>query len=76
MRVIAERAFSDYYIVDLVSRTYHQLIHQKEHNPRAHADYAENAFNTYGLEFDIDMELKAKDYAIEHLIEISKGVTI
>ena len=73
MRVIAERAFSDYYIVDLVSRTYHQLIHQKEHNPLAHA---ENAFNTYGLEFDIDMELKAKDYAIEHLIEISKGVTI
>lgn len=32
MRVIAGRAFSDYYIVDLVSRTYHQLIHQKEHN--------------------------------------------
>ena len=35
MRVIAERAFSDYYILDLVSRTYHQLIHQKEHNMSA-----------------------------------------
>lgn len=45
------------------------LFHYSEskpgNNPRAHADYAENEFETYGLEFDIDMELKAKDYAIE-----------
>lgn len=35
MRVIAERASSDYYNVDLVSRIYHQLIHQKEHDMSA-----------------------------------------
>jgi UV DNA damage endonuclease len=44
------------------------LFHYSEsrpgNNPRAHADYAENPFETYGLEFDIDMELKAKDLAI------------
>jgi UV DNA damage endonuclease len=34
-------------------------------NPRAHADYANNIFNTYGLDFDIDFELKMKDKAIE-----------
>lgn len=44
------------------------LFHYSEskpgNNPRAHADYAENELNTYGLSFDIDMELKAKDLAI------------
>jgi UV DNA damage endonuclease len=57
---------------------YRPLFHYSEsrpgNNPRAHADYAENAFNTYGLEFDVDMELKSKDYAIEHHAEICKGV--
>ena len=45
------------------------LFHYSEsrvgNNPRAHADYAEEHFNSYGLEFDIDMELKMKDKAIE-----------
>jgi UV DNA damage endonuclease len=50
------------------------LFHYSEsrvgNNPRAHADYAENPFNNYGLKFDIDMELKMKDYAIEHHSQI------
>jgi len=54
------------------------LFHYSEskpgNNPRAHADYAETPFNTYGLDFDVDMELKAKDYAIERFEEICKGV--
>lgn len=45
------------------------LFHYSEsrvgNNPRAHADFAECPFNTYGLEFDIDMELKMKDCAIQ-----------
>ena len=47
---------------------YTPLFHYSESrpgsNPRAHADYANNTFNTYGLEFDIDFELKMKDKAI------------
>jgi UV DNA damage endonuclease len=56
------------------------LFHYSEsragNNPRAHADYAENPFDTYGLEFDIDMELKGKDYALEKYEQIIKGVLI
>lgn len=56
------------------------LFHYSEsrpgNNPRAHADYAENPFDNYGLEFDVDMELKMKDYAIEHHAEICRGVTV
>jgi len=48
---------------------YRPLFHYSEsrvgNNPRAHADYAENSFNTYGLEFDCDYELKMKDFAIK-----------
>lgn len=44
------------------------LFHYSEsrpgNNPRAHADYAENTFNTYNLDFDLDFELKMKDNAI------------
>jgi UV DNA damage endonuclease len=44
------------------------LFHYSEsrpgNNPRAHADYAVNKINTYGLDFDLDFELKMKDYAI------------
>jgi UV DNA damage endonuclease len=47
---------------------YTPLFHYSEsrpgNNPRAHADYANNIFNTYGLEFDVDFELKMKDRAI------------
>ena len=54
------------------------LFHYSEsrpgNNPRAHADYAENLFDNYGLEFDIDMELKGKDNALEMYEEIIKGV--
>lgn len=57
---------------------YKPLFHYSEsrpgNNPRAHDDYAKNPFESYGLTFDIDMELKAKDYAIEEYIEICKGV--
>ena len=59
---------------------YKPLFHYSEskpgNNPRAHADYAENIFDHYGLSFDIDMELKAKDYAIEKHEEITKGVLV
>ena len=57
---------------------YRPLFHYSEsapgNNPRKHADYAENLFKTYGLDFDVDMELKAKDYAIEHFTKKSQGV--
>jgi UV DNA damage endonuclease len=59
---------------------YKPLFHYSEsregNNPRAHADYPENTFNNYGLKFDIDLELKAKDYAIERHLDICKGVTV
>jgi UV DNA damage endonuclease len=54
------------------------LFHYSEsrpgNNPRAHADYAQNIFDHYGLEFDIDMELKGKDHALEVYEEIIRGV--
>lgn len=47
---------------------YRPLFHYSEsrpgNNPRAHSDYANNTFNTYGLDFDLDFELKMKDHAI------------
>jgi UV DNA damage endonuclease len=50
------------------------LFHYSEsrvgNNPRAHADYPQNAFDNYGLEFDVDMELKAKDLAIAEYNEL------
>ena len=53
---------------------YKPLFHYSEsrpgNNPRAHADYAETAFNTYGLDFDVDMELKMKDLAIANHEEL------
>jgi UV DNA damage endonuclease len=55
---------------------FHYSESREGNNPRAHADYAEKPFDDYGLEFDIDFELKAKDYAIEHHTEICKGVII
>ena len=48
---------------------YKPLFHYSEsrpgNNPRAHADYAENSFHTYGKDIDVDFELKMKDYAID-----------
>mgnify|MGYP001171895134 CR=1 FL=1 len=52
---------------------YRPLFHYSEsapgNNPRKHADYAENSFSTYGLDFDLDMELKMKDKAISKYYE-------
>lgn len=54
------------------------LFHYSEsapgNNPRKHADYAIEPINTYGLDFDLDFELKQKDLAIKHHQEICKGV--
>lgn len=51
---------------------YRPLFHYSEsalgNNPRKHADYAENDFYTYDLDFDVDMELKAKDKAIAQFL--------
>jgi hypothetical protein len=33
-------------------------------------------FESYGLDFDVDMELKAKDLAIANHEELIKGVTV
>jgi UV DNA damage endonuclease len=57
---------------------YRPLFHYSENipdhpNPRKHADYASKSFNTYGLDFDVDMELKMKDKAIS---EYCKGVYV
>lgn len=50
------------------------LFHYSEsrvgNNPRAHADYPKNTFDNHGLEFDVDMELKAKDLAIAEYNEL------
>ena len=43
---------------------FHYSESREGNNPRAHADYPENIFDNYGLEFDIDLELKAKDLAL------------
>jgi UV DNA damage endonuclease len=66
--------------VNMCYDTWHTrpLFHYSEsregNNPRAHADYAYNIFETYNLGFDVDMELKAKDHAIEKYEQICKGV--
>jgi UV DNA damage endonuclease len=56
------------------------LFHYSEsrpgNNPRAHCDVPTQPFDTYGLEFDIDFEVKGKDLAIaeynENLTTLSK----
>jgi UV DNA damage endonuclease len=49
------------------------LFHYSEsapgNNPRKHSDYAVEPVNTYGLEFDLDYEVKMKDYAIKQYQE-------
>lgn len=55
---------------------FHYSESREGSNPRAHADYAYNKFEAYDLEFDLDMELKAKDYAIQQYQEICKGVLV
>jgi len=45
------------------------LFHYSEsapgNNPRKHSDYVDQPINTYGLEFDLDFEVKAKCLAIQ-----------
>ena len=54
--------------------SYRPLFHYSEsspgNNPRKHADYAVNPINTYGLNFDLDFELKMKDHAIQKHSEL------
>ena len=47
-----------------VKPLFHYSESREGNNPRHHADYAYNNFNTYGLDFDVDFELKMKDNAI------------
>jgi UV DNA damage endonuclease len=55
------------------------LFHYSEsapgNNPRKHADYPANTFDNYGLEFDVDMELKAKDLALDKYDELLSCVS-
>jgi UV DNA damage endonuclease len=59
---------------------YKPLFHYSEsrpgNNPRAHADFAYNNINTYGLDFDLDFELKQKDKAIFQHMEANLCQTI
>jgi UV DNA damage endonuclease len=55
---------------------FHYSESREGNNPRAHAEYAYNKFETYGLQFDIDMELKGKDLAIEKYDQIINGVLV
>ena len=54
-------------------QNYTPLFHYSEsapgNNPRKHAEYAEQDFYIYDLDFDIDMELKKKDKAIAQFLE-------
>ena len=55
---------------------FHYSESREGNNPRAHADYAYNKFESYGLEFDVDLELKAKDLAFEKYYDIFNGVMV
>lgn len=44
---------------------FHYSESREGNNPRAHAEYAFNHIETYGLEFDCDFELKGKCLAIK-----------
>lgn len=56
------------------------LFHYSEsapgNNPRKHADYAIMPFDIYGLDFDVDMELKMKDLAIAYHSTLSQEVLV
>jgi len=49
---------------------FHYSESREGNNPRAHADYAIEPINTYGLEFDLDFELKGKCLAIGKYAEL------
>lgn len=48
---------------------FHYSESREGKNPRAHADYAICKFNNYGVDFDLDFELKQKDRAIEKYLQ-------
>jgi UV DNA damage endonuclease len=59
---------------------FHYSESREGNNPRAHADFADQPVNTYGLEFDLDFELKGKCLAINGYNKLypdffTKGVT-
>lgn len=49
---------------------FHYSESREGNNPRAHAEYATQPINTYGLEFDLDFELKGKCLAINKYREL------
>jgi len=55
-------------------RGYRPLFHYSEsapgNNPRKHAEYATQPINTYGLDFDLDFEIKGKCKAIKKYQEL------
>lgn len=69
-----QEAIGECYMTWTTKPLFHYSESRPGNNPRAHNDYAKEPFNTYGLDFDIDMELKAKDYAIDQYESIVKGV--
>lgn len=48
---------------------FHYSESREGKNPRRHADYPSKKFDNYGLDFDIDFELKMKDKAINHYVK-------
>jgi UV DNA damage endonuclease len=50
------------------------LFHYSEsapgNNPRKHAEYATQPFDTYGLDFNLDFEIKQKDLAIANYLKL------
>jgi len=48
---------------------FHYSESREGKNPRAHADYPKNKFDTYGFDVDVDFEFKMKDKAIKYFIE-------
>lgn len=48
---------------------FHYSESREGNNPRAHADYANCKFDSYGLDFDLDFELKMKDKALQAFCE-------
>lgn len=76
-------SYSEQQAIESCFNTWHgykPLFHYSESapgtNPRKHADYAIMPFDTYGLDFDVDMELKMKDLAIAYHSTLSQEVLV
>jgi hypothetical protein len=44
-------------------------IFERQKSPKTCRDYPSKKFDNYGLDFDIDFELKMKDKAINHYVK-------